>query len=214
MNERLESAQRELGRRIRSARRGGGLTLSDLAGRTRLTEGFLSKLERGHATSSIANLIQIADTLGIGLHELFAESEPTPARTAVEVYRADPTAPLLEVESTGYRWRYLAGGAPMDRMEVFHLVFPLRERMSAMVSHPGQEHCYVLSGEIDFYVGESCRRLRTGEGIFIDSELPHRAENAGEVEAHVLMTVVKPTDALELPYWWRLPAAQRVKETD
>jgi transcriptional regulator with XRE-family HTH domain len=210
-DDRITSTARELGRRIRSARTGAGLKLSDLAARTKLTEGFLSRLERGHTSSSIANLIQITDVLGLGLHELFADSQ-APARTAVEVYRAEAAGALSEMESTGYRWRYLAGGAPLDRMEVFYLVFPLRERMNAMVSHPGQEHCYVLSGEINFYVGDRCHRVGAGEGIFIDSELPHRAESVGEVEAHILMTVVKSTDSSTPPDWWRLPSIETVQE--
>ena len=204
--DRIETASAEIGRRIRSARIGAGLKLSDLADRTNLSEGFLSKLERGHASSSIANLIQITEVLGLGLHELFA-NPAAPARTSVAVHGAAP-AEMTEVTSTGYRWCHLAGGAPLDRMEVFHLVFPRRERMKTMVSHPGQEHCYVLSGEIFFYVGETKHRLRAGEGIFIDLEQPHRAESAGKGEARVLMVVSKLAESSVLADWWRLPAAR------
>jgi quercetin dioxygenase-like cupin family protein len=121
---------------------------------------------------------------------------------------------MTEVKTTGYRWRHLAGGAPLDRMEAFHLVFPRRERMSTMVSHPGQEHCYVLSGEIFFYVGEEKHRLRAGDGIFIDSQLPHRAENAGKGEAHVLMIVAKAAENPPLIDWWRLPTARTAERAD
>ena len=208
---RIESTAREIGRRIRAARIGAGLKLIDLAGRTGLSEGFLSKLERGQASSSIANLIQITDALGLGLHELFANESAAPAKTRVAVHRKLKSQDLIEVASTGYRWRHLAGGAPLDRLEVFHLVFPHRNRMEAVVSHAGQEHCYVLSGEILFQVGDEEHRLRAGEGIFIDSSLPHRAENIGSGEAHVLMTVAKPTEAgvgsEALTDWWRLSDA-------
>jgi transcriptional regulator with XRE-family HTH domain len=209
---RIESTSQEVGRRLRSARTGAGLTLSHLAERTNLSEGFLSKLERGQASSSIANLIQITEVLGLGLHELFAH-RAAPARTAVAVHREAISA-MTEVKSTGYQWRHLAGGAPLDRLEVFHLIFPRRERMKTMVSHPGQEHCYVLSGEILFYVGEAKHRLRAGEGIFIDSELPHRAENAGKGEAHVLMVVSKAAEG-PLPLdWWRLPTTRSLEKAD
>ena len=79
-----------------------------------------------------------------------------------------------------------------------------------MVSHPGQEHCYVLSGEILFYVGETKHRLRAGEGIFIDSEQPHRAESVGKTEARVLMIVSKPAETSATADWWRLPAASKI----
>ena len=43
-------------------------------------------------------------------------------------------------------------------MEVFHLVFPREKGMESMVSHPGQEHCYVLQGEVLFFVGDEQHR--------------------------------------------------------
>lgn len=198
------TAARDIGSRVRTARLGAGLTLAHLAERTNLSESFLSRVERGQVSSSIANLIQITEVLGLGLHELFVPSAPP--RTAVAVHRLAGSE-LAEIAVTGYRWRYLAGGAPLDDMEVFHLILPRRERMKTMVSHPGQEHCYVLSGEVVFYVGEEKHRLRAGEGIFIDSGLPHRAENGGKGEAEVLMTVSKTGDRPVLFDWWRPAAA-------
>ena len=133
--DKLARTTQEIGRRLRSARAGAGLTLAAVARRANLSEGFLSKLERGQATGSIANLIQLAEVLGLGLHELF-QSDSAPARTRVAVHRGGAGG-LEEVAATGYRWRHLGGGAPLDRMEVFHLVFPREKGMAAMVSHPG-----------------------------------------------------------------------------
>jgi transcriptional regulator with XRE-family HTH domain len=207
--DRIETAAREIGHRIRSARSSAGLKLSDLAERTGLSEGFLSKLERGLASSSIANLIQITEVLGLGLQELFTTTD-APPRKGITAYQSNDGA-FDEVESTGYRWRHLAGGGALDQMELFYLVFPRRDRMTAMVSHPGQEHCYVLSGEIRFYVADECHHLCAGEGVFIDSELPHRAENVGDAEAHVLMTIAKSAESKKSLDWWRLPAVRAVE---
>jgi transcriptional regulator with XRE-family HTH domain len=200
--DKLARTTQEIGRRLRSARAGAGLTLALVARRANLSEGFLSKLERGQAAGSIANLIQLAEVLGLGLHELFS-SDDAPARTRVAVHRSGAGG-LEEVAATGYRWRHLGGGAPLDRMEVFHLVFPRAKGMQATVSHPGQEHCYVLAGEVLFHVDGEQHRLKPGDGILIDSQLPHRAENAGRGQAHVLMTVARPADASDVPDWWHL----------
>src|SRR5262245_12270504 len=207
---RLAETAREIGRRLRSARDGAGLTLAEVARRAGVSEGFLSKLERGQASASIANLLQLADALGLGLHELFAGGT-TPAKTRVAIHRGQQPA-LEEVAATGYRWRSLGGGAPLDRMEVFHLVFPAKTRMETMVSHAGQEHLYVLSGEIRFVVGDTEYRLKAGDGIFIDSRQPHRAENAGRRKAHVLMTVARPAESADAPDWWRLSSSTLAKE--
>ncbi len=206
--DKVATATREIGSRLRSARIGAGATLSSVASQAGLSESFLSRLERGHAVASIANLIQLAEALGLGLHELF-QSASAPARTRVTVHRGD-VRDLQQVPATGYRFRHLGGGAPLDRLEVFHLVFPRAKGMQATVSHPGQEHCYVLSGEVLFHVDGVAHRLKAGDGILIDSQLPHRAENAGRGQAHVLMAVARPAEAAKgaaWPDWWCLASS-------
>ena len=197
-----DAASLDIGRRLRSARVSAGLTLFAVAERTQLSEGFLSKLERGQASSSIANFIQITNVLGIGMHQLFAPDSES--RTTVAVHRGAELE-SAEITSSGHRWRPLAGGAALDQMEVFHLILSREDPMKTMVSHPGQEHCYVLTGEILFHVGEAKHRLQSGDGIFINSELPHRAENCEEAEAHLLMTVTKIAHGPTPLDWWRLP---------
>ena len=82
--------------------------------------------------------------------------------------------------------------------------------MDLMVSHPGQEYCYVISGRIRFHVGAEIFELAAGEGIFLNSELPHRADNIGDDEARILMVVAKSSDARQRGEhfdWWRVPGA-------
>lgn len=197
---RVEETQKDIGERLRTARTAAGLTLGDLAVRTNLSQSFLSKLERGQASSSIANLIEISEVLGLNLSEVFGSSA-RPMRSTVTVHKA-AGMPEQHWTATGYKWRLLGGGAALDKLEVFHLVFPLMERMPTMISHHGQEHCYVLSGQIQFFVNDQKYLLQEGDGIFIDSQFPHRAENVGDREAHVLMTVSKNPEGNSAD-WWR-----------
>jgi transcriptional regulator with XRE-family HTH domain len=208
--DKVERTARDIGRRLRSARLGAGLTLADVAARAGVSEGFLSKLERGHSNASIANLLQLTDAVGLGLDELFGGGT-TPARTRLSVHRGQAPE-FQEVAATGYLWRSLGGGGPLDRLEVFHLVFPAKARMETMVSHPGQEHCYVLSGEVRFFAGDEQFRLKAGDGIFIDSQQPHRAENAGRRKAHMLMAVTKSAETADAADWWRLASFVQTKE--
>ncbi len=97
---------------------------------------------------------------------------------------------------------------PDDDLGVFHLLFSRKNRMDLMVSHPGQEYCYVISGRIRFHVGAEIFELAAGEGIFLNSELPHRADNIGEDEARILMVVAKASQgksSSEHFDWWRVP---------
>jgi transcriptional regulator with XRE-family HTH domain len=192
---------RELGGRLRAARLANGLTLAALAARTGLSEAFLSRLERAQAAASVANLIEITDALGIGMDALFV-ADRRPQRTSVAVHRGKDKAAAPVVEAQGYRWQRLGGGAPRDRLGAFLLTFDKGGKMPAMVSHAGQEYCAVLSGEIDFHVGDEVHRLRAGDGIFISSALPHRVENAGAGVARLLMTAAHEPHDGAAGEWW------------
>ena len=195
-----------LGARIRSLREERGMKLKDLADGAGLSDAFVSRLERGQVSSSVANLIQIAQTLDVGVSELFAKASDQ-LRSHVTVHRNDDPSEAQSIPSTGYRWQLFAGGMPNDDLEVFHLLFPRKNRMDLMVSHPGQEYCYVISGQIQFHVGAESFNLGPGEGIFLNSELPHRADNVGEDEARILMVVAKSPLKTEHFDWWRVPTA-------
>jgi quercetin dioxygenase-like cupin family protein len=60
----------------------------------------------------------------------------------------------------------------------------------------------VLSGELLFHVGGAHYRRAAGDGILIDSQPPHRAENACRGQAHVLMTGVRPAEAAAEASGW------------
>ncbi|WP_422029825.1 helix-turn-helix domain-containing protein [Roseovarius sp.] len=202
-------ANTQIGACIKAGRTAEKLTLSALAEKCGLTESFLSKLERGVASASIANLLQICAALNIEIGSLFDGLGVAPARTRVSVHRRSDN--FAFIPSTGYSWKRVGGGSPKDEMEVFHLVLPETDRMEAYVSHPGQEHCFVISGEVLFEVGEESFHLSTGDSIFIDSQQPHRARSAGGADAQILMTVAA-ADVSRVEFdWWR-PSSAALQE--
>jgi transcriptional regulator with XRE-family HTH domain len=208
--DKLKRTVREIGQKIRAARIKADLRLSDLAKSTGLAESSLSRIERGYTAVSVTNLVQICDVLSIGLEELL-NLQTTPTKTQVAAHdRAN--GEFEEVESTGYLWKHLVGGARFDVFNVFHLIFPRNETMKTMVSHPGQEYCYVLKGKVLFYVGDELHHLKAGSGILIDSELPHRAERLGDEEAHMLMVVTRSGAERSTPEWWNVAKREAAEQ--
>ena len=195
-----------LGARIRTMRKERGIKLNELAERSDLSSAFLSRLERGQVSSSVANLIHIANALGVAVAELFHDGSAI-SRSEAAVHKVQDTVADQNVGHTGYRWRLLAGGMPDDDLEIFYLVFPRKEKMGMLVSHEGQEYCYVLSGKVRFIVGAKSFELGPGEGILTNSEIPHRAENIGRTEAQMLMVVPKSRSQTEHFDWWKTPTA-------
>ena len=66
------STEIDVGERLRAIRRSRRCTLRTVATRSGLSESFLSQVERGRSSASIASLRRIADALGVSMADLFA----------------------------------------------------------------------------------------------------------------------------------------------
>src|SRR6476646_792268 len=73
----VETPELDLGARIRTLRLARGATLRELAAQAGATESFLSQVERGVASPSIASVHRIARALDLSIAQLFAEEGDT-----------------------------------------------------------------------------------------------------------------------------------------
>ena len=68
------SGEVDVGKGLRAIRLARRRTLRDVAERAGLSESFLSQVERGRSSASIASLRRIADALGVSMADLFQPS--------------------------------------------------------------------------------------------------------------------------------------------
>lgn len=81
----VESIEQRLGPELKRVREASGISLRTLAERAGFSLSFISQLENGQVSPSIASLEQIAATLNVTLADLFA----TPETSEVVLVRAD-----------------------------------------------------------------------------------------------------------------------------
>ncbi|WP_439575734.1 helix-turn-helix domain-containing protein [Phreatobacter sp.] len=197
---------RRIGERIRVARHGLKMTLDGLGKAAGLSTTFLSRLERGQVACSIGNLLQIAAALDLAPAALF-DSEP-PRRLPFRVVRHADQSAGPGVTGDGYGWQQLASGRVDHLLEAFRLRFPRGGERGPLVSHPGEEFCFVLSGTVAFQVGDEVVRLRPGDSIHLQSTTPHMAWSDGAGEAEILMiTAMEHESAIAVEWWARHAAA-------
>lgn len=197
-----------IGDKLRHARTERRMTLNELSAHTGLSQAFLSRLERGRVSSSIANLLQITGALGVPLRELFADGGADDR--GFTVYHAADGPQPTTLPATGYAWQPVSMGRNgAHGLQAFLVTFPLNNRWDVLVSHEGEELIYVVEGEVVFHVGEDCVRLRRGDGIHLRSDIPHMAENVGTIEAKVLMVTAGGRAGGAAFDWWNVrgPAA-------
>lgn len=176
-----------LGPALRAARVERGLTLEALAAQAELSAAFLSRLERGQASTSIANLIRLSTALGTPLDRLIAPAAAAPSPGGFVLRRGRDVG---ELAANAYRYKPLAGGLPHQAISAFELVYPpgAGEELGDY-AHEGEEVLYLLEGTIDFAVAGRRVRLQPGDCLQFDARQPHRARNPGRSVARMLMIV-------------------------
>jgi transcriptional regulator with XRE-family HTH domain len=188
---------RQIGARIRSARASQNLTLQALGNATGLSAAYLSRVERGEAATSIANLILIATRLNIQLRDLFEDSNNAslPKHYTISRRRQRETSPPLVAHGYDYHW--LSGDLSEPKLSAFVLEFPVASDVDIkLLTHEGEEILYVLEGKIEFQIGEERFILDPGDCVHLFGDKPHMGRNAGLGPARLLM-VVTPSDVVE-----------------
>jgi transcriptional regulator with XRE-family HTH domain len=178
----------DLGARIRALRVARGETLRKLAAQAGVTESFLSQVERGVASPSIASVQRIARALGTSIAELFATDD----RAGIVVRAADRRRGVYK--GLGAVDEFLTR-APDGRLQVImSTIQPGGGTGDEAYTHDSDEEVVVvLEGALDLWVGPEHYRLETGDAVTLSSRVPHRNTNPGPGIARVLFCITPPS---------------------
>lgn len=175
-----------LGMRLRERRKERKLTLRELAARTGLTAGLLSKIENFRTVPSLPVLFSIAAALRCDLGELFRGLSDAAGKKWILV-RAGEASRVEREPSSGvfYDLVLTAGIDASETQLMFCTVKPGAKRRP--VSGNGNEAIFVLDGAAEYHLGHDTLRLAPGDTLFFDSSLPHFPENSGTGDLRMLV---------------------------
>ncbi|MBT0768406.1 helix-turn-helix transcriptional regulator [Kineosporia sp. J2-2] len=188
----VSDTQQMLGARIRQVRRARGLTLIQLADAAGLTHGFLSKLERGLASPSMASLAQIALALGTSQVELLAGSGsgsgpapggPTGHHEPPAAARA-PGPVRVQRSGEGVSGPYGLGRARLLTSGDRRLQPMLSEGENTdpgeYFQHDEDEFVHVIAGRVLVDLGPGdVVTLGPGDSLYLGGGTPHRWSTGG-----------------------------------
>ena len=184
-----------LGRILKELRSHRNWTLREMSERSGIPVSTLSKVENDRLTLTYDKLAQLSQKLQIPISELFAETEPAEAITARRSIGKLEDA--VRVTTQNYDYYYVCTELRRKRM------IPILTRIRAksiddfgdLVSHSGEEYIHVLEGSIivhtQFYDPVT---LKTGEGIYIDSNMGHAYVAAEDCDEALVLGVCSSDD--------------------
>ena len=149
---------------------------------------FLSQVERGVASPSIATVQRIARALGQSIAELFAADE----RAGIVVRARDRRRVVYQ--GLGAIDEFLTRGTDGRLQVILSTIEPGGGTGDGAYTHESDEEVViVLEGVLDLWVGPEHFRLETGDAVTHSSRLPHRNTNPGPGVARVLFCITPPS---------------------
>lgn len=184
------SSQRaRVGATVRAARLRRGVSVRHLARQLDLSASFVSQIENGRSSPSVATLRRISTLLGVTLDGLLGD-EPVagsrdrhvPTTTSWCAGALAAGVALTGDAAGGLAWRRL-GADLSGEVDVRllrdsgHGTGTTREPLTR---HSGTEYGYVVRGALEVVVGFETHILRAGDTVAFDAARPHRVVSTGD----------------------------------
>ena len=178
----------DVGERLRAIRHVRRLTLRDVAERAGVSESFVSQVERGKASASVASLQRLAEALGIAVSDLFSPDETKRPRVQRRGERVQMAFGRLGSKS-------LLTPKPFHSLEVVAAEFePGGSTGDEPYAHGDSEELFVVvSGRVHLQLGTELLELGEGDCAHYRSSTLHRVVNVGEARAEVLFVISPPS---------------------
>ena len=178
----------ELGERLRAIRLLRRLTLREVADAAGVSESFVSQLERGRSSASVATLQRLAAAVGIEVSDLFAGESQSGPRVLRRHERQ-----LLEWGHLGRK--ALLTPKPFQSLEIVVARFePGGSTGDEPYTHgDSEELLLVTAGRVHVQLGPDVHELRAGDSVHYRSSTPHRVSNPGDEPAEVVFVITPPS---------------------
>ena len=178
MSENFVTEGESLGARLRARRKAIGKTMQQVADEAGLTIGFISQIERGLSSPSLASLYNVAQALDASV-DMFVSRKPE--RTHSVVTHAG-TRQTYKIDGTSRYYEFLERGFPEAKLNACLSHVP-PGHASEMMSHEGEDFVYLVAGDMLYEVDGIGYQLKAGDTLHFDSRKPHRGTNIGSETA-------------------------------
>ena len=189
-----------IGQRLRQLRKEHDWTLAEVASRTGISVGTLSKLEHGKTDLNFSSVNKLANGLGLPVTDLTNPASSLQGRRAITMggqgvmfEASDMSYEVLCSDVANHRQGYMKA---VVKSHAFDPDLPWHK-------HKGQEFLYVLSGRLELHTElYQPVQLKAGDSILFDSSMGHHYVALGRKDAEILISMSlegyrNVTDALE-----------------
>jgi transcriptional regulator with XRE-family HTH domain len=176
-----------IAQKIKSLRLQKNLTIQELATRTKVTKGLLSKVENLRTIPSLPVFIQIIQSLDVSLKEFFGDMVLMNGKNYLLI-KKDHCLNIEREGRNGFNYQFIMSqNIGMSLMEA--VVLRLRPGATGReTTADGYEFKYMISGVCEYKIGNEVVSLCEGDTIYFDASIPHLPIN--NTKQDVVMLVI------------------------
>lgn len=169
------AARAAIGNRLRAVRQERQMTIEQVAESTRLTKGFISRVERDKVSPSVSTLVAICDVLNLSIGDLFATTD-------AQFVTADE-APRINLGGSGAFERLLSPRRESRLQVIRSTVEPGGSGGDDLYTVNSElEFLHVVSGTVTLSFSDGEWSLAPGDSITFDGREPHQWRAPGGAE--------------------------------
>ena len=175
----------EFGKKVRMLRKEHGLSLEQLATRSRIALATLSRIENGKGSGNFRTHQRIAEALGIQLTEMYRNLEE-PEQEAVFI---EPEAEEAEIFTYDEKASAILLTKQVSSKQMLPQLIVLQPggKTSLEQYRKGTERwLFGLEGSVDVVVANKSYRLSQGGTLYFKASLPHQLQNGSAATGKVI----------------------------
>lgn len=171
--------------KIRAIRLKKNLTIQQLADRTKVTKGLLSKIENSRTIPSLPVFVQIVQSLDISLKEFFEDMVLTNGKDYLLIKKGQYASVEREGRA-GFDYKYiLSQNIPTSTIEVVLLTIKPGATGRPTITD-GFEYKYLISGRCEYQMNNETVLMEAGDSIYFDASVPHLPMNKSHEDVVML----------------------------
>ncbi|HEY1829376.1 MAG TPA: XRE family transcriptional regulator [Acidimicrobiales bacterium] len=157
---------------VRSRRLEIGLNVGQLAERTGISKGMLSKIENAQTSPSLSTLERLAAALDMPVTSLFRGLAEE--RDAVFVKAGSGPEIVRKGTRAGHTYELLGSlRGPFKRVEPLLVSLDESSEVFPLFQHAGIEVLYMLSGVMEYSYGRERYKMERGDTLQFEGDIPH-----------------------------------------
>jgi transcriptional regulator with XRE-family HTH domain len=176
-----------VGKRIKELRLNKDLKLVEVAIKSSVSKGLLSRIENGRTIPSLPVLFSIINALSENPTTFFEHLNCTASSPFYMLIKSTDYQPIEKEDSIGFNYYSIMSHSFKDI--TFNVVFLELEPQARreMVTTDGMEFIYLVEGDIDYKLGEATFTMNQGDSLFFDGRVPHLKINKTTKTARILV---------------------------